>query len=248
VDKNRRLVVALGSALGCSLLAIAFLLGRVTARPAQTPPAQSAPGSAASGAGVPVPSPPAVPNVTAVADLSDPTPSPSSAFAGPPGEDAGWMPPAPLSTLNGPAIGSGDSPSAGPGKILSSDQQAIADYFTRLERIEDVGAGDPQAFAASMLQSMTSGDFSGFDDLLGKARAQVQRLETMAPPPACREHHRLAVDLSRDSVEMLERLKTALMKGDSTALMSMAAEGQTLEAQAGRLKTLGETITRAAGL
>ena len=92
--------------------------------------------------------------------------------------------------------------------------------------MQDMGVGDPQAFAASMLKSVSSGDFSAFDELLGKARAQRQRLQSLTPPAACGEHHRLALSLSADSVTMLERLKAALMKGDSMALMAIATEGR----------------------
>ena len=99
-----------------------------------------------------------------------------------------------------------------------------------------------------MVQSMASGDFSGFDDLLAKARVQRQRLQAISPPRACLEHHRLALALSGDSVAMLERLRAALTKGDSTALLTIATEGKSLETQANQLKSMGETIKRQAGL
>ncbi|MBK5256584.1 MAG: hypothetical protein JJE39_11165 [Vicinamibacteria bacterium] len=124
----------------------------------------------------------------------------------------------------------------------------IAAYFAQIEQIDDVGAGDPQAFATSILESMSSGDFSGFDNLLAKARAQRQRLQSVATPRACVEHHSLALALAGDSVALLERVRTALVKGDSTALLTMAAEGRTMEEQANRLKSLGESIKRSAGL
>ena len=111
-----------------------------------------------------------------------------------------------------------------------------------------MGAGDPQAFAASLVQSMSSGDFSGFDDLLTKARTQRQRLLAMRPPSPCAPYHKLALDLSFNSVSMLERLKAAMVKGDATALLSMATEGKTLENQANELKALGEKVKRQAGL
>jgi len=47
---------------------------------------------------------------------------------------------------------------------------------------------------------------------------------------------------------MLERLKTAMAKGDTTALLTLATEGHALETQANQLKTMGETIKRQAGL
>ena len=46
---------------------------------------------------------------------------------------------------------------------------------------------------------------------------------------------------------MLERLKAAMVKGDTTALLTIASDGRTLETQANQLKTMGETIKRQAG-
>ncbi len=123
----------------------------------------------------------------------------------------------------------------------------MASYFAQVDRLEDIGAGDPQTFATSMMPALSSGDFTAFDDLLSKARVQRQRLQSLAPPPSCVEHHRLAVALSSDSVVMLERLKAALIKGDSLALMSIASEGRDLQSKAAQLKTMGEAIKRSAG-
>jgi len=234
MERNQqRLVIALASALALALLGIAFLLGRITAKPAvvtvAAPPAgvvaappESVPsleGSVAAiletnGEPVPVTEPPAfVPASTEIASTPAAAPTPFVAHAAP-----------------------------------SADRPQIAAYFNQVDRLEDMGAGDPQAFATSLVQSMSSGDFSGFDDLLAKARTQRQRLQAIAPPRACVEHHRLALALSADSVAMLEKLKAALMKGDTTALMTISTEGKTLETQTNQLKSMGESIKRQAGL
>lgn len=232
MERNQqRLVMGLAAPLGLALLAIAFLLGRISAKPAVV-------ASPAPVVDSPRPAPPS--NETpAVSDAATETAltallpaTESSTVAAPFRENA--PPPVPAPSLNHPA--------------LSADQQQIAAYFNQVDRIEDMGAGDPQAFAASMVQSMSSGAFSGFDDLLVKARAQRQRLQTISPPRACVEHHRLALTLSADSVAMLERLKAALVKGDSSALMTIATEGKALETQTNRLKAMAEAIRRQAGL
>lgn len=234
MERNQqRLVIALASALALALLGIAFLLGRITAKPevvtVAAPPAgvvaappESVPsleGSVAAiletnGEPVPVTEPPGfVPASTEIASTPAAAPAPFVAHAAP-----------------------------------STDRPQIAAYFNQVDRLEDMGAGDPQAFATSLVQSMSSGDFSGFDDLLAKARTQRQRLQAIAPPRACVEHHRLALALSADSVAMLEKLKAALMKGDTTALMTISTEGKTLETQTNQLKSMGESIKRQAGL
>lgn len=227
---NRKIVVALASALGLSLLIIAFLLGRLSAKPpvvtlaapASNPSASAPPAEAAS----PHPSIEAVPPaVEPAAPLG-----PLAASSAPVQEIA----PLPLSSARAMAV--------------PPERQQVASYFAEVDRLEDIGAGDPQAFASSMMQSLSSGDFSEFDKLLQKARAQRQRLLAIVPPPACAEHHRLARTLSADSVAMLERLKAALMKGDSMALMGIASDGKTLETQANQLKAMGETVKRQAGI
>jgi hypothetical protein len=232
MERNQqRLVIGLAAALGLALLAIAFLLGRISAKPAV------------------VVNPAPVVDSPRLDPPSNETPAPSDA-----GDEAALTAPAPAvepSTAAAPFRESVPPPVPAPSlghPALSADQQQIAAYFNQVDRIEDMGAGDPQAFAASMVQSMSSGDFSGFDDLLAKARAQRQRLQTIAPPRACVEHHRLALSLSADSVTMLERLKAALVKGDSTALMTIATEGKALETQTNRLKALADSIRRQAGL
>ena len=216
---DKGLVVVLAGALACALLAIAFLLGRISGRPDGAPSA-TAPSTAAAAAAAPA--------------LSDSTP-----------------PVAPEITRESP--GGAKPPGAGavagaPGSPPSPERQQIAAYFAQIDRMDDLGTGDPQAFATSLLQSVSSGDYSGFDDLVARSKSQRERLRSLAPPGACLEHHRLALALSGDSVVMLERLRAALARGDTAALMTMATEGHALEAQANQLKSMGETIKRQAGL
>lgn len=235
---HQRLVIALASGLGAALLAIAFLLGRMSSSPAVVTvaaPATTSPSTSTT-----------TTNPTLPAPASPPIDVPSAPLEGEPSPVTAS--PAPLL----PLTSSGPTPSSAASLALahplSADQQQIVAYFNQVDRIEDMGAGDPQTYAASMVQAMSSGDFSGFDDLLAKARAQRQRLQSISPPRACVEHHRLALSLSADSVAMLERLKAALIKGDSTALMTVATEGKTLETQTNQLKAMADAIRRQAGL
>lgn len=229
-SSNRRAVIALGGAFGLSLLVIAFLLGRLSAAPAAPTPGPpstviSAPASGAA----------------PVEPVTAPTPS-APVFSSTPSSSGLNATPRALATEITPA------PSSAAPVSVPADRAQIAAYFAQLDRLEDMGAGDPQAFASSMMQSLSTGDFSGFDELLAKARNQRQRLQATTPPSTCVEHHRLALALSGESVTMLEQLKAALMKGDSMALMGIASEGRTLEARAIALKSLGEKIKRQAGI
>lgn len=228
---NRKIVVALASALGLSLLTIAFLLGRLSAQTAALSLAPSAP------------NPKAPHSSASTARAESPTRSLESASPAP--DPATPLRP-PMGT--GPAVQAFAPAPIATAMEASPERQRVASYFAEVDGLEDMGAGDPQAFASSMMQSLSSGDFTEFDKLLEKARGQKQRLLAIVPPPACAEHHRLARTLSADSVAMLERLKAALMKGDSMALMSIASDGKALESQANQLKAMGETIKRQAGV
>lgn len=234
--RDRRLIIALGGALGACLLAIAFLVGRITA----APPIVTIAGPVREVPSIPGPTGEATPESSIVVAASG-THSPET-----PGAEGATAPSVPEggTILNVPAP---PTPSLSGSDIPAASPQITA-YFRQVDGLADMGVGDPQVFAASMLKSVSSGDFSGFDELLSKARAQRQRLQSIAPPQDCAEHHRLALALSADSVSMLERLKAALMMGDSMALMTIATEGQTLEAQANKLKNMGDALKRQAGI
>jgi hypothetical protein len=235
---QKKLVIALASALGAALIAIAFLLGRISSSPTVVTvavPARNAPTQAA--ADVPAPSAPA---------STDPRTSSEAKGSGE----------APTVTLKIPenlslpgALETSGAGASTPAFTASSDRPQIVAYFAEIDRLQEMGDGtDPQSFANTLVQSMSSGDFSGFDDLLAKARTQRQKLQAITPPPACASHHRLAVTLSGDSVAMLERVKAAMVKGDTTALLSISTDGKNLQAQADQLKTLEATIKRQAGI
>jgi hypothetical protein len=186
-----------------------------------------------------------------VAATTDPTPI-EGAIAAPPPDLAVATPaplfeavttvvPLPSAVVSAP---SGDPPSASAG----AGREAIAAYFRESEKYDDMGGGDPQEFANSLMKSVTSGDYSGFDALLTKARQQRDHLRGVKPPAACAEHYRLATSLSDDSVRMLERLRSSLKGGDPTGLMSMMGEARAMEARLNELKALTASIKTTAGI
>ncbi len=236
-QKYRPLIMALAGALGLALLTIAFLIGRLTAPLVAATSISPSPWSAPSTSASPRPEATAEPTTVA-----SPFVAPGVEASNPP--DTAATPDSRLNVVSPSAVGA----AAPPGSTPSTEASQIAAYFQQVDGMQDMGVGDPQTFAASLLKSVSSGDFSAFDDLLGKARSQRQRLQSLSPPRSCGEHQRLALSLSANSVTMLERLKAALMKGDSMALMTIATEGRALESQANHLKSLGETIKRQAGL
>jgi hypothetical protein len=242
---NRRPILALASALGVALIVIAFLVGRLTAAPATTvvvpgpaiAAARGTPAAApengnggAGGASAPMGSTEAITSPHGAAP-----PPPSVALSA---TDSGTPETAPVSVGGVPG-----RPASG-----GSDRAAVAAYFNALEKQSDIGVGDPQAFAKSILDSVGSGDFSSFDSLVTKARAQRDLLRGLTPPSECAAHHRLALTLSERSVTMLEKMRGSLSNGDSMALLSIATEAKALESQANELKTMGDAIKRNAGV
>jgi len=223
---DRRVVVVLSSALGVALLAIAFLVGRLTAPPHAVVRDASAPTS------------PALSPTAAIAQSTEPGDPLAPAISRPIDAQA------PVTRPHG----TGDDAGSAPMRSPSNDAAAIAAYFASVERFDDAGIGDPNDFAKSLVDGATSGDYSGFDSLLTKARRQRDVLRGLQAPPVCVPHHRLALSLSESSVAMLEKLRKTLAGGDPTALMSMMGEARDLESQAAQLKTMTEAIKRSAGL
>jgi hypothetical protein len=231
--REKQLTMALAGALACALLVIAFLLGRVSAPRVEPTPALAS----AQTAEIPVPA--AVTMTPAPAAIAPSTPEP---VAIPTSEPTSR----PALALQVPTISA--PPSLPPARTpASSERELVAAYFGQVDQLEDFGAGDPQAFASSLMDSVGNGDFTKFDELLTRSRTQRDRLRAVTPPRSCAEHHKVALALSGDSVVMMERLRAALMKGDTAALLAMATEARTLEAQAGRLKAMGEAIKRQQG-
>ena len=223
---QRRVTIVLGVALGVALLVIAFLLGRM-----------SAPASVAPPAGAAISTPVATPVVVAESPLE--TPSAASA-------EMVTATPLPMFEVPPPQL-PGSVVSA-PTGASSSAREAVRAYFREIEKYDDMGASNPQDFANSLMTSVTSGDYSGFDTLLAKARQQRDHLRGLRPPPSCEEHHRLSLSLAEDSAKMLERLRTSLQGGDPAGLMSMMGEAREMESRLNVLKTLTATIKAGAAI
>ena len=224
---SRRWLVALLATLALSLVALAFALGRLTA--------SSHTGTVA---------PPAALASTDDAPVGDTSPAPEGTAS------------APTLRLDTPALPAQELASeASPtsqvtlGTSAPPEHAAVRSYFEQVDQLEDVGIGsDAQGFAMSILQSMASGDSSGFDTLVGHARTQQAKLRAVTPPAACADYHRQAVSLAAESVSMLERLRASLAAGDSSALATMATAGRDLGSRANALKLLGDSIKKQSGL
>ena len=205
------------------VVAVAFLLGRVTATaPAAAPTAESVRASTATGAAE----------------------APSVPATGPPGDDR-TTPRGPLQGLAHDSSAPAESPGGG-----GPDAAAVAAYFRQMDAVaaEAKTTQDPQALARSVLDQAMSGNTSAIEGLISTQRSLETRLGQIVPPPACREHHERSVRLFGRAITLLERTRD-LMSGQGTPdLGGVASEGRAIEAEAKALDALANDLRRAAGL
>lgn len=229
-----------------ALLAVAFLLGRESARPEPPAPTawrQEAPAPAPS----PSPSPPPVASAP---------PQPPPARPEPPA--AAPVPPPPR-TVQASRVASVDpgvpaiAPPAvaeAPPPVDPAEREQVSRYFQALEASVGGAAAwqDPQGMANSVLEQGAQGDSSGFDRLLHASRQALARVQAVPAPESCRQHHQLTVQIMESGLGLLQRMRQATLSGDSSALMALAAEGQELQARVQRLEALQTSLKGRYGL
>jgi hypothetical protein len=220
----RWVVLLLVGACAVCLVAVAFLLGRVTA---PVPPA------AATGTGVPTP---------------HDRPTPAGSSEAPPGVLPSRLP------EHAEAGGQGlpTTPSASPGAPAggSPDAAAVAAYFTRMDAVaaQVKSAQDPEALARTVLEQTLSGNASGIEGLIATQQTLQTRMSEVVPPPPCREHHQRSLRLIGRAITLLERTRDTLAGKGPSDLAGLATEGSALEEEAKATDALANDLRRAAGL
>jgi hypothetical protein len=210
-----------GACAAC-VLAVAFLLGRVTA---PTPPAATTGVEVAEG------------RTTAAGDSDSSRDAP---LPGVPegGEAAGrQLAASPASRSGVPAGG-------------DPDAVAVAAYFTRMDAVaaQAKAAQDPQALAQGVLDQALSGNTSGIEGLIATQRALQARMAEVLPPPSCREHHRRSLRLIERAIALLERTRDAVAGKGASDVATMATEGRGIEEEARAVDALANDLRRGAGL
>ena len=215
--------------LAACLLAVAFLVGRVTAPP---PPAAAASAEVAEGAA------PTVSGETTRPDLPAPAGAP---------EAIGDVPP-PVVSEGGEAPGHSLAPA--PSASGEPDRAAVAAYFARMDVVaaQVTAAQDPQALARTILDQTLSGNMSGFEDLIATQRGLQARMAEVLPPGSCREHHQRSLRLVGRAIALLERTRDAVAGKNTSDLAGVATEGQAIEEEARATDALANDLRRAAGL
>jgi len=131
-----------------------------------------------------------------------------------------------------------------------ADAAAVAAYFRQMDAVaaEAKASQDPQALARSVLDQTLSGNMGAIEGLIATQRSLETRLGQILPPPSCREHHQRSVRLFGRAITLLERTRDAVSGQGASALGGMAVEGRAIEQEARALDALANDLRRAAGL
>ena len=231
----RWVVALLVAACAVCLVAVAFLLGRVTApaTPVAATGAGVAAGPAPTGAGAGAP---------------DGRPAPAgSPEASPDALPSGVPEPA---EAGGQGLAPASSASTGPAAGGQPDAAAVAAYFTRMDAVaaQVKATQDPEALARTILDQTLSGNMSGFEELITTQRALQARMAEVPPPAPCREHHQRSLRLIGRAIALLERTRDAVAGKNTSDLASVATEGHAIEEEARATDALANDLRRAAGL
>ena len=240
------LVFVLCAGLVCSLLGLAYMLGRESGR--TTAPAADPPQVARGAPSAPASEPSSLPTVSAPAVTLTAAPAPVRE----PRATSASVPPArPVVTRDVPSapVRTGEiqprtsvvvNPrrAATPAAVDAAEREAVVAYFARVDNVQPGSfSGSPEEMAQEILNGAASGDLSGIDRMLSQARAAETAARAITPPAPCREIHQESLHILHESVQMLEALRGALANGDVARL-------QSFQSHAAAMKTRTETLER----
>jgi hypothetical protein len=128
----------------------------------------------------------------------------------------------------------------------SADMDQRRAYFQQVDSIlqNTASIDDPNQFATKFLQQAMSGDTSGFDNLSATTRQAKNSLESVQPPPSCKQHHALLVSQLSQSIVLLTEVNQAIRSNDTSKLSSVAARGQEMQADTEKFKQLDRNLRR----
>jgi hypothetical protein len=207
--QSRHIIIALGAGLALSLLLIAFLLGRESARPPS----------------LPLPPPSTKPTLAA------PTPPAATPPEASPSPFATATPPPPVPAPPSPPPSPSPSPSPEP-RDLAPDKQAIARYFREVDQLQNVDVDNPEAAASSLINGASNGDTSGLRALVKQARDAEAKAAALTPPAPCAQYHRQLLRVMTQSREMLQQLERGIAGGDVEALPALLGQANAMKSQA----------------
>ena len=238
---HRAALIVLSVALGASLLVIAFLVGRESAR-------------APAAAEVLVP-PASEPEVAAIreetgerrwpewADLDEWEEVEDPSFAvEPAGERIEQRPDGTLLLSNRGSAA--DAPQVTSDSPHDPSRLAVTDYFLHMHTIQsEAGAGDPNTFAMGLIKAGIGGSTAGFDQLITDAKRMEGEIRKLTPPPSCVSYHEANLQALAESRAILEDTQEMFARRDFSKLTTIARRAGTLQLKAKALPEMRERIT-----
>jgi len=236
-------IIALVGALSASLLAIAFLLGRESARaPAPTVGAEVSELRALAPTTEPIekgterrwPS-------WADLDEWEDVETPQAYAVEPVSERIERRPDGTVMLSNRqPPV---DEPGMKDGSPANRKASDVSAYFLQMDAIRsESGAGDPNAFGMDLIKAATGGSTAGFDQLIADTERMEQKVREVTPPPSCESYHQANLDALAESQAVLEAMKKAIARRDIRQLTAIAQQARTLQAKAEALQAMREQI------
>ena len=170
----------------------------------------------------------------AAPESSDPLP--------PTGEPEAVRQPEPTKTERSPEAVSSEPPL--PERVPDPEAEKKRAYFRQVDAIlqNTAAMDDPNQFATKFLQQAMSGDTSGFNSLLTTTRQAKTSLQSVTPPPSCKEHHTRLLSQLSQSVALLDDVYQAIQSNDTSKLSSVAARGQSMQAETEKFKQLDRSL------
>ena len=242
---NRKTVFALAGALGLALVAVAFLLGRESARLSEAPQAEAE-------AEVRLPQPPIL-EPAAKEETSQRWPEwDEPTNRGAPEAPAHDSAPVMAERIERQATGTvllsnrgndPDSPDPSANSPADDVEARVSAYFREIDSIRSGQAAvDPNLFAMGLIKGALAGSTSGFDQLIADTKRLEQETRRVTPPESCKRYHDASLEALAEGRELLEDLKTAIARQDIQRLTTMAQQAGALQQKAEAMKQMRAQI------
>jgi len=219
VTVPRWLLVGLAIALGVSLLAVAYMMGResllaesaLVATPAHHAPPLMRPNATDVPARVPE-----------VGEVRPPNEAPDHAVERPPTPTSGAI---------------AESPATAAPQADVEPAGRVAAYFARLDSIRASGLnGTSQEAAQRLLGAALQGDTTALDGLTADTERAEREVHAILAPAECAEYHRELLGTLGDGKALLGDLRATLATEDSGRLVQMTARAGALQRRAEDLR------------
>ncbi len=247
VTVSKGVLIGLAASAVCGLVAVAFLLGRLSGRSEAPAPPQSAAST------------PQIESQPSVQQAAAPSEVPARPYelqpegrtsAAPQGYESR---PAGSPVELGPMLDAVPTPAPSPASRGDAPSETTrAEVARYLDAVDNIGAGkigEGEGVANEMAAALVRGDTSGLDRMIRDTEGARTKLRALVPPPVCATHHRESLGSVDDALEMLGALKTAMQSPDpAVQLASVAGRATDLRTRAEAVQREEQSLRQRFGL